>query len=392
MDTNLKWLDLDSFDTDDRQKITNSISHFIKNHPDAGMDHNLDWLTTKCGPGKSVKVFVNLAQDGSINGYAPFFVHPSALSFSLFGIALFDYRVNRYAITAQPLLANNQSSPETLFESLFCEMHRILNSRDVLFGLGVALESSFGRFMIDNKALSKKYLVLPYGDAYQRRTIRLPEDLEKYISGLGYSTRYEVRRAIRKLNKQATVAYRVYTRPEDVAELVRLLHSISVKTYQHQLLNLGISEDEETYRNLSFAAEKGWLRSLILFCDDKPVAFEHGFFYHNVYYLTHMGYDPDWSKSSVGTIAHIYTVEHLIQRGAIQFDFLYGDNGSKKRLSNESHQEQNFYLVPRVFPLSTIAYALRLFNTTTGRVGQFLEKYGIKSKLRRFLRRKTTQS
>lgn len=35
----------------------------------------------------------------------PLFIHPSALSFQLFGISVYDYRIRRYCITATPLLA-----------------------------------------------------------------------------------------------------------------------------------------------------------------------------------------------------------------------------------------------------------------------------------------------
>lgn len=392
MDTDLKWLDLETFNTDDRQKIKNTISHFIKAHPNAVMDHDLDWLSTKCGPDKSVKAFVSLARDETLIGYAPFFVHPSALSFSLFGVSMFNYRVNRYTITAQPLVAEHYPESEELLQSLFKQLREILSSRDVLFGLGVPFESTFGQFLANNDLLSKQYLVLPYGESYQRRLIQLPDDIEKYIGALGSKTRAEVRRSLRRINDEAAITFHVYSGPDEVPELLKQLQSLSAKTYQHKLLDLGISENDETYRELHYAAEKGWLRSHILFCNDEPVAFDHGFLHNQTYYSTHIGYDPKWTKSSVGLVTHIYTVKDLIEQNASNFDFMYGDSGNKARLSNTSHEEQNFYLIPRLFPLSSVARTLRLFNAIIDRLGRFLDEYGIKSKLRRFLRRKSTQS
>lgn len=392
MNPDPEWKDLDTFSEKERHKTLALINDFIKTHPRAVMDHDLEWLFTKCGHEKTVKALVCFAQDGSLIGYAPFFVHPSALSFGLFGISFFDYRIRRYSITAEPLLRADQPALQALLKSLFSKIRDFLGQRDALFGLGVERKSVFGQFLSNNIALQKNYLILPMGASYQRRLILLPEDIEKYISNLGYSTRYEVRRALRKLHSKTTVTYHVYSEPHEVKKLLKLLYSVSVKTYQHQLLNLGISDDEETFRILNHAAKAGWLRSLILLCNNQPVAFEHGFLYNGIYYLTHMGYDPDWTKFSVGTIAHIYTVENLIQMGAKKFDFLYGDNGSKKRLSNISREEQNFYLIPRKIPLIIIAHTLRLFNALIEKAGEFTERYGIKSRIRRLLRRKSTRS
>ena len=391
-DTDLEWKELDALNPEARQNTLLLIEQFIRYHPDAVMDHDPEWLYAKCGKDKSVKIFVCFDSDGALIGYAPFFVHPSALSFELFGLSLCDYRIRRYCITAYPLLAVNCLEPHVRLEDLFVMISRSLGKRDVVFGLGVQLASSFGQLLGNNAELRKKYQILPYGSSYQRRLILLPADFETYLKSLGYSTRYEMRRAQRLLEKNtdAAVSFRIFSRSDEVSELLSLLEQVSVKTYQHNLLNLGINDNEDTRYILEFAARKGWLKSLILFCQGSPVAFQHGFLYNDSFYLTHMGYDPAWAKWSVGTVAHAYFIRDLIESGVKTFDFLYGDSGSKARLSNLSREEQNFYLVPRTFPLSAVASSLRSFNSIVDSIGEFIEKYGIKTRIRKFLRRHAT--
>lgn len=391
-DTDLEWKELDAMNPEARPKTLFLVEQFIQDHPEAVMDHDPEWLYAKCGIDKFVKIFVCFASDGALIGYAPFFVHPSALSFELFGLSLFDYRIRRYCITAYPLIAMDCSKPHVLLEDLFVKISRSLGQRDVVFGLGVQLASNFGQLLGNNAELRKKYQVLPYGSSYQRRLIVLPTDFEIYLKELGYSTRYEIRRAQRLLEKnaEAAVSFRIFSRPDEVSELLSLLEQVSVKTYQHNLLNLGINNNAEIRHIFDFAARKGWLRSLILFCQGNPVAFQHGFLYNDSFYLTHMGYDPAWAKWSVGTVAHAYFIRELIESGVKKFDFLYGDNGSKARLSNLSREEQNFYLVPRTFPLSAVAFSLRAFNSMVDSIGKFIEKYGIKTRIRKLLRQHAT--
>lgn len=393
--TTLEWIDFASLESEVRLHVLNQIERLIQNHPDANIDHDPYWLSAKCGNDKSSKLFVCISPDNALVGYAPFFIHPSALSFQLFGISVFDYRIRRYCITATPLIAKeDQFSSSALLEKLLITLREIIGDRDSLFGLGVEKSSNFGQFILENNGLRKHYQVLPYGQSYFRRLISLPKDFETYLKGLGNSTRYEMKRALRLLEKdtEITTSYRIFTQPEEVAELLKLLQQVSTKTYQHQLLNLGINDNVENHHTFELAARKGWLRSLILFSNNEPIAFQHGFLYNKCFYLTHIGYDPAWAKWSVGTITHAYLIQNLIEVGAEKFDFLYGDNGSKARLSNNQREEQNFYIVPRKFPISLIALMLQAFNFVMNKLGSTIEKFGIKTLIRRFLRRRATSS
>jgi len=384
------WQDLDQLDPVVRMQILVDIKDFIQRHPAAIMEHDPDWLYAKCGTGKSAKFFFLLADDGSLSAYAPFFVHPSTLSFEILGISLWEYRICRYSITAGPLLSEKTDANKAL-TGLFNYLRSILSDRKTLFGLGIEPESPFGQFIQNNTEFKKKFKLVPSGSIYCRRLIELPANFDQYIQNLGYGTRKEVRRVLRRLeqNPEIDLSYHIFTTPADVAGFLPMAQQVSDKTYQHNLLGLGLSNNAETNRNLTTAAENGWLRSYLLMCNQVPVVFQHGYLYKGTYYAEQTGYDPAWKDKSVGTVAQIYRIRDLISDGVTRLDFLYGDNEKKKSLSNTYRIEQNFHLIPKKFSLHLLAYFLLIFNSLSQWIGNFIEKWELKSKLRRYLRKRS---
>ncbi len=384
------WQDLDQLEAAARVQILANIKGFIQNHPAAVMDHDPDWLFTRCSHDKSVKILFLLASNGTLLAYAPFFVHPAALSFELLGISLWEYRIRRYSITAGPLFADGVNTDEIL-SALFGYLRTLLGNRETLFVLGMELGSPLGRFIQQNADLRKKYQLVPSGKPYHRRLIALPENFDQYIQNLRHGTRKEVRRALRRLEQdpEITIDHRIFNTPEDVAEFLPLAQQVSDKTYQRNLLGLGIRDNAETRRVTTVAAEHGWFQSYLLICNQQPVAFQFGYVYGKTYYAEQTGYDPVWGDKSVGTLVQIYRIRDLIAHGITRFDFLYGDNERKRSLSNKHRVEQNIYLIPRKFPLEVLARILRIFNKFSELVGDFIEKWGLKSKIRRYLRKRS---
>lgn len=388
-----KCLDLDLIDPETKEKNLSMIRLFIQSHPDAVMEHSPDWLHARRGVNKAVRIYVCYAENGSLIGYAPFFLHPSTLSFELFGISLFEYSIRRYTITATPLLSVAEGSAE-LISALFGELSGHLKKREVVFGLGIRNTSPFSEFIQKSKRLRKYYQVFPVGLAYQRRLLYLPENFEQYLKSMSHNTRKKTRRLLRNFESEPDLYpyFCIYTSPEQVVPFLELAQSISRRTYQKKLLGLGIDDNQDTRSLLEFAAAKGWLRSYLLFCNNKPIAFQLGYLYNGTYYAAQTGYDPDWAARSVGSIMQIYRIRDLISLGGVsKLDFLYGDNEKKRSLSNASHTEQNFYFVPRKFPLSLIAYGLRLFNWQVEIFSRFLERTELKSRIRRLLRNQAVQ-
>lgn len=387
-DQHYSWRDLDQLDHAMRAQILAIIKDFIQKHPATTMEHDPDWLYTKCSFDKSVKLLFLIAEDDSLLAYAPFFVHPSALGFEILGLSFWEYRISSYSIVSSPLFSEKINVNKAL-SGLFNYLWDMLSKREALFGLGIVLESAFGQFIQNNVAFKKKFKLLPSGKPYRRRLITIPDNFDQYIQNLGYGTRKEIRRVLRRFEQNFDISYHTFTTPEDVSRFLPMAQQVSDKTYQRNLLGLGVSNNAETNRNLTIAAENGWFRGYLLMCNQVPIVFQLGYIYKGTYYAEQTGYDPAWKDKSVGTVAQIYRIRDLIDSGVTRLDFLYGDNEKKRSLSNTYRIEQNFHLIPKKFPLYFLAHFLFVFNAFSQWGGDFIEKWGLKSKIRRYLRKRS---
>jgi CelD/BcsL family acetyltransferase involved in cellulose biosynthesis len=223
---------------------------------------------------------------------------------------------------------------------------------------------------------------------------RVEKTLDAYLANLGSKTRADVRRQERRLAKQASdqVACAVFSTAQSIGAFLKDVEVVSRRTYQWNLLGMGIENNESIRALLQSAADRGWFRGYVLRCVGKPVAFMIGYLYRGVYLSESIGYDPDWAGWSVGNVLHLYVMRDLAALGdSVQwFDFLYGDNQNKERLSTAAHPEQNVYLIPDTLRWRPVVFALRAFDVVAEAITRLLERHQIKQKVRRVLRKRST--
>jgi len=222
----------------------------------------------------------------------------------------------------------------------------------------------------------------------------LAPSVEGFYQDLGYKTRKSVRYSIRALEKEMAnrVHLRPFTRPEEVASFLDDAMPISETTYQYRLLNLGLRNRAKLTANFQPMADQGWWRGYILYCRDEPVAFIYGFRVGSSFYYWEVGYRPDWATWSVGTVAVIKLIENLITSDdrPARLDFVCGDHDYKRRLSNRQWEEQSLYLFPRKAGNFLTHRSLQLTNTISSRSGAILDRYNLKSRVKRYFRRRST--
>jgi hypothetical protein len=322
-------------------------------------------------------------------GYAPFLVHPSALTFSYGGRTFYELAVRRYSLTSQPLLLNEHRRAEEVVTSLLMSLRKDLTGRELAFGLGIPIDSPFWR-VVSAKRLRALFHVIRHGPPYQRRLFPVPKSLDDYLAALGSKTRQDLRRQERRLLKQTggDVRVSVHVEASGVPALLKAVEAISRQTYQWRQLQMGIRDTEARQDELGNAARKGWLRGYVLHCRETPVAFMIGYLYRGVYYSESIGYDPTWSEWSVGNVLHLHVVRDLTRNavGARRFDFMYGDNSNKERLSTEARMEGNYYFVRRRWSWTPIVLSYRAFDGGTSAFTAAFDRFGVKGRIKRFLR------
>ncbi len=94
---------------------------------------------------------------------------------------------------------------------------------------------------------------------------------------------------------------------------------------------------------------RGLVELHALYRGPRPVAAHYHFSYNHKMYFYQSGYDPDWSRWSVGMVLLRQTVKAAFENGVTEFDFLKGDE-SYKQLWASATREERFW---RVFNRTT---------------------------------------
>ncbi|HEV8712621.1 MAG TPA: GNAT family N-acetyltransferase [Candidatus Binatia bacterium] len=172
---------------------------------------------------------------------------------------------------------------------------------------------------------------------------------QSYLATLGAEHRYNFQRRLRNLTKEFDVRFeRVLTEEqqrEALASLVTLhnlrwrdrggssaLHTPSLQAFHEEMSRL--------------ALERGWLRLFILRLDGQPAAALYGFRYRRTFYFYQSGFDPNYSKYSVGLVTMGLAIKSALEEGAEEYDFLGGDERYKFHWARDVRELRRLELYP----------------------------------------------
>ena len=98
---------------------------------------------------------------------------------------------------------------------------------------------------------------------------------------------------------------------------------------------------------VDLAARQGWLRLLILRIDETPAAALYGLRYGRTFYFYQSGFDPAYSKQSIGLVMMGLAIKAAIEDGASEYDLLHGDEEYKFHWAHETRELGRIELYPR---------------------------------------------
>jgi CelD/BcsL family acetyltransferase involved in cellulose biosynthesis len=164
---------------------------------------------------------------------------------------------------------------------------------------------------------------------YRRRYAALDGDFEAYLAGLSPKSRSTLRRKVRKLEP---VDVRAFRSPEDMALFHRHARAISARSYQERLLDAGLPDGEAALSEMQSLAGRDSARGWILNIEGRPAAYLYAPAEGDTLIYAHLGYDPEHSHLSPGTVLQFEVMRQLMaERRFGWFDFTEGD-GQHKRL------------------------------------------------------------
>jgi len=164
--------------------------------------------------------------------------------------------------------------------------------------------------------------------------LTLPDSFETLLGSLSKQFRKALRQYRRRLAKSGKVELYHVTKEEELSaamdEFIKL-HQIRWQMTGHSGNFYSKNYTKFHKKMASILLKKNWLNLVLLKVNQNVVACRYGFAYNNKLLAYQGGYDPDWSKHSVGLISTSYCIEDAISRGITEYDFLRGTTPIKYR-------------------------------------------------------------
>ena len=164
--------------------------------------------------------------------------------------------------------------------------------------------------------------------------VKLPSTWEDYLAYLSKKQRHEVRRKIRRLEREtAQYHYRPIEGSQAVEDFIpRFLELFEQNPEKADFLNAKMKRFFNTL--LVNMARAGLARFGLLEIEGVNTAAILYFDYGGRIYLYNSGYSAEYGDLSVGLLSKIFGLKHSLEKGSCVFDFLKGREVYKRRLGS----------------------------------------------------------
>ena len=385
------WERVDLFDPVARQSLLRDFEALVGRAGRSNLLQHPEWLidSETVNP-RAVQVYV-VREGSDLRAYAPFLIQPWSLRFLIGESTLFSIHFERIHINGEPFVErrSGNSSETELLIALIEQLRHEVTSQRIISLEGVPVGSDLDR-AIRSEPIQKLFKTMEPALRYERRLIRFPSSFQEYMQSIKSQTRQSLRNKQHKLERHLEGKVRLVRciGIDDVPDFVDRAVAISKKTYQWNLLGLGLRDPEGLKRRLIAMARRGWTRCYLLECDGAATAFMIGYLHDRTYYYIDVGFDPAWEKWSVGTVLHLEVLRDLMDGDADAegFDFSTGSGVHKKRFSNLSRLEANYLLLQPGIRSDVLVGSYRLLNGLSTFAVGLLDRLHIKTAVKRLVR------
>jgi hypothetical protein len=212
-------------------------------------------------------------------------------------------------------------------------------------------------------------------------TTTIPKSSDEFYRSLGPKTRQEVRRKQLKLEKDISgpIRIRCFREVAEFDEAIREAEEVAKKSYLRGL-GVGFDAGPQTREMLRVKAQKGWLRTYVLYAGDRPLAFWMGDLLEGTFGGNFTGYDPDIAKYSPGIYLMTKVIEEFCnakETEVTKIDFGPGGALYKASLGKRDADEAPVH----IFSRSLKGVELNLLRSLTTGIHEPLKKALEKTKL-----------
>ena len=181
----------------------------------------------------------------------------------------------------------------------------------------------------------------------------LPGSINLLMEKLSRKMRQNLTRRLKEMRKDYRVELKRYDEAGySVKQAMTFLTSLNKARWSAQGMPGSFNEKYDDFRNFQIDAaerfaEKGWLGLYFLMANDEPISVEYTFEYGGKVYAYLSGFDPGYSKYSVGNLIVMLLLERLIKNGFGEYDMLRGNEPYKFAWTNTYRQNFEIRLVRR---------------------------------------------
>ncbi len=224
---------------------------------------------------------------------------------------------------------------------------------------------------------------------YARHYIDMQLGYNGYLAQFSSKTRATLKRKMRKLADAGGGALdiRCYHRPEMLDAFFDAALPLSSQTYQARLLDSGLPGYAGFREEARALAAADNLRAYILFLEGRAVAYLYLPVVRDVLIYAYLGYDQAIASLSPGTVLQMYALEHLFAEQRFRyFDFTEGDGAHKALFGTGQVQCATVFLMKPTLANRALLAGHQAFNAVVEGSGAWLDRVGVKARLRKLLR------
>jgi len=295
-----------------------------------------EWVSTwwrHFGEGRKLLVLL-FKKDGNIIGFAPLIYTKKRVKFLNLGIIEFigtglsDY--GDFILTKEKEACMNLIIDFLEKEPIKWDM---MDLRHIP-------ENSSTSGLLKKLAKERSYNVIKKGTNCMY--VPLSQTWEEYFRTLSSNRRYDLRRSLRKCNKDHSIYVKHLENMVDFEETINDFFDLYVKWLMERynissIFNIPLYKVKQFLTDLAHIlfitqADGENLIDLSFFMiDGKPASSCYSFIYDKIFFAYMMPWDSSYSKYNIGNLHLMYLLEYSMKQGLKKFDFLRGNEPYKNR-------------------------------------------------------------
>jgi CelD/BcsL family acetyltransferase involved in cellulose biosynthesis len=185
---------------------------------------------------------------------------------------------------------------------------------------------------------------------YSRWHVELRRSFDDYLGTFSGKSRSTLKRKLRRFAERSggSIDVRCYRREDEVEQFYQGARAVSALSYQERLLNAGLPEGPEALARMRALAAQDQMRGWLLFLDGRPISYLYAPAEGLTLIYAHLGYDPDHSELSPGTVLQMEALRMLMEEQRFErFDFTEGEGQHKRQFATGSLECVDLLLLRR---------------------------------------------